>query len=609
MQDALRIVGPFHASSGYSKFCRAALTTARLAGFRVQAVESDFRLSVQGFADGTRKEGRLPKSDLSKVPELQAEELREAEAVELPADAPTLLVQLPVQLSGWAEYSTGPRLGWTMIESDTLHPLWARAACNVDELLLPSRFCAETFRKALPGVSQDVLPLPVDPRLYSPEGPQAAIGDRPDFLFFSTFATCERKGWRLLMQAMAEEFVGESVGLMVLPSRAPEVFEFADWCRNAGLWVQVVGEWVSEEDLAGLYRACDAFALPSAEGFGLPFVEAAMCGKPSVALSLGGAADIVSEATGYPVEAYLAPCVGHLPPLYDSRQNFPTATIEAVRSALRACVEDRGGKGEAAREFALAHFTPAAIAPGLREAIEEAVCRFEVEKKVWQGAGVRELPKLAILIHVSDTQRAQECCSDIEATVKSASIFYVTTNAEDTDFLSGAIFSENLALARQDALQRLKDYGFDGFVALISDTVSLDFGWWEGLTKVFALRPDVGILSPMRTFADGVVRVGGHLRFNGERSVGKLRRTVVTCDYVDQSFLVMRPEVWQNVEIDPQFDWFYADADLSVQARRLGYETAATAAVSVQQSQGSREKDYLKEPMRQAFLRKWRGDF
>ncbi len=610
MKDELRIVGPFHGSSGYASFCRAALTSARLAGFRVQAVESDFKLSVRGFEDGTRQTERIPLSSTKKIPPEQLEELMEAKAVVVHETCPTLFVQLPVQLSGWEEYSTGPRLGWTMIESDTLHPLWARAAANVDGLLLPSRFCADTFRKALPGVSQDVLPLPVDPRLYSPDGPVARFGgNRPDFLFFTAFATSERKNWRLLMQAFTEEFVGESVGLMLLPSKSTPVSELAHGCRQAGAWIHVIDGWVSQDDLAGLYRSCDAFALPSAEGFGLPFVEAALCGKASVALSLGGAADIVTEATGYPIEAHLAPCVGHLPPLYDSRQQFPTATMEATRKALRACVEDRGGKGEAARQFALSRFTPESIAPLLREAVEEAVCRFEVERKVWQGAEVRELPKVACLVHAISVERAEACRSAIERSVKNASVFYITTEIDDTTSLPDRFCSENLATARQDALQWLRRQGFEGFVALLSDTVTVTSDWWEGLTKAFALRPDVGILSPMRVFADGVVRVGGHLRFNGERSVGKLQRTVVTCDYVDQSFLVMRPEVWQNVEIDTQFDWFYMDADLSVQARALGYETAATAAVSVQQSQGDNGKDYLKEPSRLKFLRKWRGDF
>ena len=86
-------------------------------------------------------------------------------------------------------------------------------------------------------------------------------------------------------------------------------------------------------------------------------------------------------------------------------------------------------------------------------------------------------------------------------------------------------------------------------------------------------------------------------------------RTVVTCDYVDISFLCMRPEVWRNVEVDSQFQWFYEDADISAQARRLGYETAATARVEVTQTIGERDKEYLKEPMRRRFLKKWKGDF
>ena len=75
--------------------------------------------------------------------------------------------------------------------------------------------------------------------------------------------------------------------------------------------------------------------------------------------------------------------------------------------------------------------------------------------------------------------------------------------------------------ARAKALEHLKLLGFGGFAVLLSDTVTVTPGWWEGLSKVFSLRPDVGVLSPKRVFADGQYRVGGHLQFEGSRNIGR----------------------------------------------------------------------------------------
>lgn len=610
MGDDLRIVGPFHASSGYAKFCRAALTSARLAGFRVQAVESDYKTKVRGFTGGGQKWGKIALSDTSKLPDVQREELEAALSETVAPDAPTLFCQLPVQLAGWGDYSLGPRLGWTMVESDTLHPLWARAASNVDGLLLPSAYVAETFRRALPGVSMDVLGLPVDDRIYSPDGPRAAIGGRPDFLFFSNFTTVERKGWRVLMQAFTEEFPGESVGLFLLPSRSEEVIEFAASCRTAGAWIQIFTEWVSEEDLAGLYRACDAFALPSAEGFGLPFVEAALCGKPSVAIDLGGSAAMVTPQTGYPVRSEFAPCVGHLPPVYDSTMQAPTASVGAVRRALRACVEDRAAKGEAARQWALAKFTPEAVAPWLREALEETVCRFETQRSVWQGADVKELPPVTCIVRVSSVERAEACAEWLRQSSSVVRVEFAVAEADGFSFEYASYWlGETILAAQSKAVEDLKRWGFKGFVVVIDDSVEVSSGWWEGLAKLFSLCPEVGLLSPKVLLQEGAMkRCGRRLHFDGTFEVGTLERTVSRCDAPDSALVAIRPEVWQTIEFDPRFPWHYGLIDLAAQARKVGFETAATAQVVVTSTESPEvAKVYLRDEERRAFLRKWKG--
>lgn len=78
---------------------------------------------------------------------------------------------------------------------------------------------------------------------------------------------------------------------------------------------------VAREDLPGLYRAADLFALPSkGEGFGIVFVEAVASGTPAIGLAIGGAPDAFADGE-------LGCCV--------SEHEFPTAfrTLVARRSA------------------------------------------------------------------------------------------------------------------------------------------------------------------------------------------------------------------------------------------------------------------------------------
>lgn len=64
-------------------------------------------------------------------------------------------------------------------------------------------------------------------------------------------------------------------------------------------------------------QACDIFLQPSREeGFGLVFVEAGLCGKPTITTHVGGIPDIINNETGYLVEpqqpAKIAKCISVL---------------------------------------------------------------------------------------------------------------------------------------------------------------------------------------------------------------------------------------------------------------------------------------------------------
>jgi glycosyltransferase involved in cell wall biosynthesis len=62
--------------------------------------------------------------------------------------------------------------------------------------------------------------------------------------------------------------------------------------------------YVSDAELAGLYRRCSAFVFPSlGEGFGLPVLEAMACGAPVITSSLSSLPEVTGEAA-YLVDPY-----------------------------------------------------------------------------------------------------------------------------------------------------------------------------------------------------------------------------------------------------------------------------------------------------------------
>ncbi len=378
MGNPLRIVGPFSVQSGYSKMSRAVLATALRAGYDVQAIESDLRVLITEYVDGRRIfEPHLPKPPIA-LPDCQEEELRAAQRVLLPDDAPTLLCQSPWNLGAWPQYAHAPLIGLSMTESDNLCRLWRHSLKCVDMGVAPSRFVRNVFEERVPEVPTVMMNLPVDDRLWTVDEFKLQLPkSTPPFLFVSVFSTCERKNWRLLMTAFAEEFCeeGKEVGLIVKPSMTGEVGVLAECCRAMGAWVQIDGEKRTDWMMGALYRSCNVYVQPASEGFGLPYVEAALCGLPSIALDKGGAVDVVDERTGYLCPSHMAPILGHMPQYYDRREHkFATCEIDDLRATLRrAYEEERNGarKGEAARRKALQKFTPDAVAPHLRNVVEE----------------------------------------------------------------------------------------------------------------------------------------------------------------------------------------------------------------------------------------------
>ena len=122
--------------------------------------------------------------------------------------------------------------------------------------------------------------------------------------------------------------------------------------------VRVVSD-VPWEELPGLYRSCDLFAMPArsrwlgleAEGLGIVYLEAAASGLPVVAGTSGGAPEtVVPGVTGY-----------------------VAASVEEIVDAVRLIVDRRDEMGAAARARAVDHYSWATVARRFDAALERVL--------------------------------------------------------------------------------------------------------------------------------------------------------------------------------------------------------------------------------------------
>jgi phosphatidylinositol alpha-1,6-mannosyltransferase len=165
----------------------------------------------------------------------------------------------------------------------------------------------------------------------------------------------ERKGHDMVIRALPAilDAVPDTVYLVV--GRGPRESFLRELAHDTGVTANVVfcGA-VPDRELAAYYTACDVFVMPSrevdgdVEGFGITFMEAAACGKPSVGGRTGGIAEaVLAGETGLLVDP-----------------NSPHEIADAVVSLLTdADLANR--MGMAGKRRVVSHFQYAQIADDL----------------------------------------------------------------------------------------------------------------------------------------------------------------------------------------------------------------------------------------------------
>jgi glycosyltransferase involved in cell wall biosynthesis len=177
---------------------------------------------------------------------------------------------------------------WTTPRTRSMHTAKYRNAARTCDVIFVNSTYTGTDVVELLGVPEERIRLapPGAGEEFRPEGERADLG-RPYVL---TVATLEpRKNLETLL--VAHRLLDSDLLLAVAgpPGWGPEVELEREGVRGLG--------YVSDEELANLYRGAEAFVFPSRfEGFGIPVVEAMRCGTPAVVSSHPSLDDACGDA-------------------------------------------------------------------------------------------------------------------------------------------------------------------------------------------------------------------------------------------------------------------------------------------------------------------------
>jgi phosphatidylinositol alpha-1,6-mannosyltransferase len=187
---------------------------------------------------------------------------------------------------------------------------------HADRVIANSEHTRDTLLEIGVEASRIAIIYPgVDVSVFRPgldvSGLRESLGIRADEkLLFSVGRLSRRKGFDQMVRAVAQ-LRAEGFPLRYVIAGIGEDADYLDNLiaeHNVQDIVHRIGA-VSETDLPGWMNACDVFAMPNREingdneGFGMVFIEAAACGKPSLAGDAGGTASaVLHEQTGLRVD-------------------------------------------------------------------------------------------------------------------------------------------------------------------------------------------------------------------------------------------------------------------------------------------------------------------
>ncbi|KAK2457384.1 Sucrose-phosphate synthase family protein [Trifolium repens] len=292
-------------------------------------------------------------------------------------------------------------IGRTMFETDRVNVEHVERCNRMHYVWVPTEFHRSTFIESgvVPSkVVKIVQPIDVeffDPVKYKPldlgSTAKLVLGSevKKGFVFLSIFKWEYRKGWDVLLKSYLREFSkDDSVALYLLTNPYHTDGDFGnkilDFVENSEFeepvsgWasVYVIDTHIAQSELPKVYKAADAFVLPSrGEGWGRPLVEAMSMSLPVIATNWSGPTEFLTEDNSYPLavdrmsEVMEGPFEGHL---------WAEPSESKLRVLMRRVMDNPAeakAKGRKAREDMIRQFSPEIVADIVADQIQNILGR------------------------------------------------------------------------------------------------------------------------------------------------------------------------------------------------------------------------------------------
>lgn len=204
-------------------------------------------------------------------------------------------------------YMKGKRILYIPVEGERVPVQYRKHFLNFDQIITPSEYSRKVLKKS--GIKAKVVPHGVDNKFFVPSKKKKAWHE---FRFGYLGMNDVRKQVPRVMEAYARL----KSGMLVLATPSEGHYSLIDIAKEykiSPIFIEqkLNGLRMSREAIRDFLQSLDAYISPATEGFGLPALEAAACGVPTIALDHGAARDVLSNGALYAgVSDYLQSSVG-----------------------------------------------------------------------------------------------------------------------------------------------------------------------------------------------------------------------------------------------------------------------------------------------------------